>query len=120
MLPFYAACDVIALPSRAEGFPYSMLEAAAAGRAVVATNVAGIRDAVEDGVTGLLTEPASPALFTEAMQRLFRDKDLCNRLGRHGRQRVERVFSRQAVLRAFLKFYQLNIVPEAAFDLQVN
>ena len=56
----YSAFDVVALTSRLEGTPVSLIEASAAGKPVVATNVGGVGDVVRDGNTGLLVPPRDP------------------------------------------------------------
>jgi glycosyltransferase involved in cell wall biosynthesis len=71
---------LLVLPSAAEGFGLVLIEAMAAGIPVVATNVAGIRDVVKDGVTGLLVAPAQPQKLADAINRLIADPLLRNRL----------------------------------------
>jgi glycosyltransferase involved in cell wall biosynthesis len=68
-----AACDLVALPSRAEALPTVIMEAAAAGRPVVATRVGGTAELVEDGVTGLLVPPDDPAALARAVVDLWCD-----------------------------------------------
>jgi N,N'-diacetylbacillosaminyl-diphospho-undecaprenol alpha-1,3-N-acetylgalactosaminyltransferase len=104
--PLYAASDVVVLPSDHEGFPYSLLEGAAAGRALIGTDIPGIRCAILNGQTGLLVPPKDQSALTDAIQRLAADPALRSRLGRQARLRVERAFSREKVLADLLKFYQ--------------
>src|SRR5256714_14537290 len=66
----YARAAVVACPSRREGFGVACLEAMAHGRAVVATDVGGLRDLVVDGVTGLVVPPRDPGALRDALQRL--------------------------------------------------
>ena len=72
-----------------DGLPVAMLEAMSTGCAVVASDLPGLRDAVEDGTSGLLTTPASPVDLAAALERLLRDPDLCDRLGRAAAARAE-------------------------------
>lgn len=65
--------DLVVLPSFHEAFPRVLLEAMAAGRAIVATRVGGVPEAVEDGVTGLLVPPGDVSALAEAMAFLLRD-----------------------------------------------
>lgn len=73
--------DVSVLCSISEAFPNSVLEAMAAARPVVATDVGGTPDAVREGVTGLLVPPSDPARLADAILRLHGDPELRTRLG---------------------------------------
>ncbi len=84
--------DVIAVPSRKDRLPNTIAEAFACGRPVVATPVGGIRELVEEGVTGLLVPPGEAASLADALARLAADADLRARLGAAGRARVEAAF----------------------------
>lgn len=106
MRPFYAACDAVALPSEHEGFPYALLEGAAAGRALLGTRVPGVDDAVVDGETGLLVPPRDDAALAAALARLEADPGLRLALGAAARQRVERMFDRRLVLDAYRALYR--------------
>ena len=90
--------DILVLPSAAEGFGLVLIEAMAAGIPVVATNVAGIRDVVRDGMTGLLVQPFAPAELWRAIDRLLNDLSLRNRLVAQARVDVVRRFSWDVVL----------------------
>jgi Glycosyl transferases group 1 len=81
------------VPSLAEGLPLAILEAMACARAVVATPVGGVPEAVVDGTTGLLVPPRDPDTLAAAVTRLVRDRDLARRTGAEGRRRVETHFS---------------------------
>jgi phosphatidylinositol alpha-1,6-mannosyltransferase len=97
---FYAGADLFAMPCRSrwgglevEGFGIVFLEAAAAGKAVVAGRSGGSDDAVEDQVTGLLVEGDEPKAVALAVARLLRDPGTLARMGSAGRERVERAFT---------------------------
>jgi len=77
----YADLDIVALSSLNEGTPVSLIEAMAAGRATVATDVGGVSDVVEDGVTGLLVPAKQPKALAEAILRLLGDDALRTSLG---------------------------------------
>lgn len=87
-----AACDVVALPSRAEALPTALLEAAAAGRPAVATRVGGTPEVVVHGETGLLVEPDDPDALARALADLLLDPERARRLGRAARRRAEERF----------------------------
>lgn len=81
---FYAAADVVLVPSRSESFGLVPLEAAACGTPVVAASVGGLRYVVDDGYTGLLVEGHDPADHAAQMLRILRDAELQARLGEAG------------------------------------
>ena len=78
---WYAAADVVALTSDREGTPLALIEAAAAGRPVVAGDVGGVADVVIDGLTGFVVAPADEAAFADRLGRLAVDPELRQRLG---------------------------------------
>jgi starch synthase (maltosyl-transferring) len=87
-----ARFDLFVLPSLWEGLPNVVLEAMAARRAVVATNVDGTPEAVLEGETALLVPPRDPGALADAMTRLLRDREMRRRFGEAGRRRVESEF----------------------------
>ena len=101
--PFIAAADCVVLPSYREGLPRSLLEASAMGRPIVATDVPGVRDAVEDGVTALLCEARSAASLATAMLAMIEmPRAAREAMGAAGRARVERRFAISEVTRLYL------------------
>ncbi len=88
-----AAADCLALSSDSEGVPMVILEAMAAGRAVVATAVGAIGEAVIDGETGLLVAPGQPGAIADGLLRLSADPVLATRLGTNARARHAARFS---------------------------
>ena len=83
-----ACCDISVLPSQSEGMPNSVLEAMAAGLAIVATSVGGVPEIIESEVNGLLVPANDPATLSEAILRVLRDDDLRQRLATAGRKTV--------------------------------
>jgi glycosyltransferase involved in cell wall biosynthesis len=79
---WYAAADVVALTSDREGTPLALIEAAAAGRPVVATDVGGVSDVVVDGTTGFVVAAGDVTALADRLSRLARDPDLRARMGR--------------------------------------
>jgi glycosyltransferase involved in cell wall biosynthesis len=96
---------IVVLPSYREGFPKVLIEAAACGRAVITTDVPGCRDAVEDGITGLLVPMKSSNALASAVQRLIDNPVLCSSMGQAGRERAERLFDIEQVVRMHLDIY---------------
>jgi len=92
-----ARASVFCLPSHAEGLPMALLEAMAAGKAVVASSVGGIPELVHDGENGLLVPPHDGAALAQALARLLADEGLRSRLGASARKTVEAQYSTQAV-----------------------
>lgn len=102
---FYAACDVVVLPSDHEGFPTAMLEASAAGRATIGADVPGTRCAVLDGITGVLVPPKDAEKLRDAMLMLAKNREKRLELAAGGKRRVEQHFQSEIVLDALLDYY---------------
>lgn len=102
-----AASHVVCLPSQyGEGVPKCLIEGAAAGRALVATDVAGCREVCRDGETGLLVPPGDAEALAGAFLRLAADAELRRRLGERGRAVAEAEFDVEAVNRQTLALYE--------------
>lgn len=95
--PFYAQMDVLCLPSRREGFPNVVLEAAAAGVPAVVSNATGAIDSVVDGVTGHVFAMDDTEALADALEMMIRDERWRRRAGEAARQFVERTFDRSIV-----------------------
>jgi len=103
----YAAVDCVVLPSYREGMPRSLLEAGAMGLPVIATDVPGCRNVVEDGVNGLLCEVKSSASLAQAMEKMLAmSSEERLRMGASGRTLVCAKFDEQQVVEATLRAIQ--------------
>jgi glycosyltransferase involved in cell wall biosynthesis len=100
------SAHIACLPSYREGLPKSLLEAAACGLPIVATDVPGCREAVRDGATGLLVPARSVAPLADALASLILDAELRTRMGAAGRAYVEQGLSVDAVVTQTLTVYQ--------------
>jgi glycosyltransferase involved in cell wall biosynthesis len=100
-----AALDVAVLPSYREAQGLTILEAMALGRPVVASNVGGIPEMIEDGVTGLLVPPHDPPALASAIVRLLGDHQLADMLGRAGHDQVHERFCIQLMVNAVQALY---------------
>jgi glycosyltransferase involved in cell wall biosynthesis len=80
-------------PKRREGLGLALLEALASGKPVVATDVGGVSNVIENNVNGFLLEPSKPALLAESVLRLLKDKALYARMARSGKETVVKKFS---------------------------
>ena len=85
--------DIFVLPSRWEGLPLALIEAAALGKAIIATDIDGVREVVRDGETALLVPPANPARLTEAVIRLLEDRALAAKLGERAKKEIPPLFT---------------------------
>jgi glycosyltransferase involved in cell wall biosynthesis len=90
--------DVSVLCSTSEPFPNSVLEAMAASRPVVATDVGGTPDAVREGKTGLLVPPSDPSRLADAISRLYEEPSLRAELGSAGCAAARAGYSASAVI----------------------
>jgi glycosyltransferase involved in cell wall biosynthesis len=97
--------DVSVLCSTSEAFPNSVLEAMAAARPVVATDVGGTPDAVREGTTGLLVRPSDPSRLADAITRLYHEPALRDKLGNAGRAAARAGYSADAVIRQVEALY---------------
>jgi glycosyltransferase involved in cell wall biosynthesis len=101
-LPWF---DVFVLPSRFEGFPLALLEALLAQKAVVATDVGSVAEAVLPEQTGLLVPPDDPGALAVAIGRLLGDEALRGRLGAAGRELVRSRFTAAHMASSFEHLY---------------
>ena len=97
---------IAVLPSYREGLPKALLEAAAAGRPMVAADVPGCREIVRHGETGLLVPPRDAAALADALERLAGDPALRQRLGAAARKLAERRFGEAAIAAATVDLYR--------------
>src|SRR5205807_9344572 len=93
-----AAATVVVLPSYGEGLPKVLVEAAATGRPLVATDVRGCREIVRPGVNGLLVPPRDSAALAHAIERLLLSPSLRARLGQGGRHLAQTEFAEPVVV----------------------
>ncbi|MBA2348527.1 MAG: glycosyltransferase family 4 protein [Solirubrobacterales bacterium] len=108
----YAAADVFCLSSYAEGIPTVLMEAMAAGVPVVATDVGGVSELVDDGRSGLLVPPARADRLADALDAVLRDEELRTRLGAAGRARVRADYTRTGAV-ARLRVALAPLISEA-------
>ena len=103
---FHFLFDISVLSSVSEGFPNSLVEAMAAGRPIVATDVGGVRDAVRDGENGILVPPADPPAFAAAVRTLLSDPAKRQRMGAAGATRAREQFHAGHVVGSLERLYE--------------
>jgi glycosyltransferase involved in cell wall biosynthesis len=104
-----AESQIFVLSSKIEAFPISILEAMRAGLPVVASNVGGVREAVEEGRTGYLVSPGDPQALGERLRTLFADPLLRLSLGRQGRRRYLDHFTAERMVAETIAIYAAAI-----------
>jgi glycosyltransferase involved in cell wall biosynthesis len=103
---------IVCLPTYyREGVPRVLMEAAACGRPLVATDMPGCRDIVLDGVNGLIVAPHDVDALVAALERLIGDGELRVRLGAAGRKLVQQKFALPIVLEEFWRLYMKLMAP---------
>ena len=101
--PFIGQADCIVLPSYREGLPRALLEASAMAKPIVATDVPGVRDVVDDGRTGYLCQAQSAPLLAGAMLRMAGlSPGERQKMGTAGRRKVKKEFSQAIVIERYL------------------
>ncbi len=98
--------SIVALPTNEDNCPMVVLEAQAAGLPVMASNVGGVPDLVEDGVNGLLTDPTSPESMAKAIERLLAEPELVASLVSNGRRQAREKFHPQVIAQRHLEVYR--------------
>ncbi len=101
-----ASATIVVLPSYREGLPKVLLEAAACGKPLIATDVPGCRDIVTHGINGLLVPARDPAALADAIDSLLRDSSLRAVMGVAGREVVLRAFSVEKVAGQVVDLYR--------------
>lgn len=106
MADVLSSAHIVCLPSYREGLPKVLLEAAAASRAVVTTDVPGCRDAARHGITGLIVPVRDAVALSEAIRMLLLDEDKRRTFGINGRKWIESEFTDDKVVAATLAVYE--------------
>jgi len=103
---YYKTCDVFCAPSTGfESFGIVLLEAMAAGKPIVATDIPGYRSVLEHGQEGLLVEPENEQALAKAIVKLLRNATLCREMGEHGQRKAAR-YDWPIIARQILDLYE--------------
>jgi glycosyltransferase involved in cell wall biosynthesis len=101
--PFIGQASIVVLPTYREGMSRALLEGAAMGKPLIGSDVAGSRELIDDGITGLLCRARDTHSLADAMERMGRmSRERLTEMGRAARAKVEREFSEEVVVRAYL------------------
>ena len=111
VVPWLAAADLFVAPSHREAAPLAVLEAMACGRAVVASRVGGLPEAVSDPETGLLVASGDPEALARAIARLLSDDGLRDRMGAAARRSFEESFTIDRMAEGWAAMYR-EVLPE--------
>jgi len=98
--------DVFVLSSESEGLSLSLLEAMAASKPVVATNVGGNSEVIDDGATGLLVPPKNSKGLADALIKILSNKELSNSIGIAGQRKVKERFSLEFMTKEYEELYE--------------
>ena len=102
---FMACADIFCLPSHREGFGSVVIEAAATGLPAIGSNIYGISDAIEDGVTGLLHKVKDPVEIVDCMRLVMDNSQMTKSLSFAARKRALSEFSPEHITDALVEFY---------------
>ena len=105
----YPLMDIFVLPSRREGFPRSVLEASAFARPIIATDIRGCREAVDNGNTGVLVPARNPEKLAEAIIDFLKNPDKAKQMGDNARSKALKEFDEQSVFARLNREYRALI-----------
>jgi len=104
--PWYKACDITVMPSRAEAAAVVALEAMALAKPVIASNLPSIAEVVVDGETGILIEPDNPELLAETILELLADPARMKAMGQVGAKRVREHFTEEQMITSYIELFE--------------
>lgn len=102
---YYSFADILCLPSHREGFGNVIIEAAACSLPSIASNIYGLSDAVEDGLSGFLHEVANSDDIAKSMKFAVNNRDVIEKMRKDARKRAETVFDENLLVDAFVEFF---------------
>ena len=109
VIPYLREADCVVLPSYREGTPKTLLEAASLGKPLVATDVPGCRNVVDDGFNGFLCEARNSDDLAEKLEKMYRlEEETRQQMGINSRQKIENTFDEKFVIRKYHEVIQVN------------
>ena len=103
---YYQAADIYIHAAKADNFPNTVLEALACGTPVIATDVGGIPEQIDDGKTGFLVPPGNPKEMAAAMQKILQDTSLHHQMSLQAAETARRRFDVNQMVAEYLKWYR--------------
>lgn len=102
----YCASKMYVHPAHYEGLPTVVLEAMACGKPVIATEVSGLPDVINNGINGFLTPPRNPGKLANFIEIILNDDQLADRIGQAARKTIQERFSLEVVTQNYIREYQ--------------
>lgn len=106
MAKVYSQSNIVTLPSFYEGLPTTLIEGAACGRALIASDIRGCREVIPDGENGLLVPAGDPVSLADAIEKLAFNPSLRRQMGAVSRERAVRDFSTDVINQKTVEIYQ--------------
>ena len=106
VLPFYHNSHILVMPSNWEGLPLVLLEGMACGLPIVATDIEGIHEGIEDGANGLLFSPGNSIQLSEKIKFLIEHPDKAIEMGKIGREKALKNFSLISIVDKYIELYR--------------
>ena len=106
MSEIFMRSSIVCLPSYREGMPKSLLEAAAAGKPVITTDVTGCREAILAGVTGELVPVKNISKLVESLSKLIENRSLCEEYGKEGKLMAKEKFDIKNIVSKTFSIYE--------------
>lgn len=100
-------CDAFCLPSYREGFGLSVIEASALEKPIICSNAYGLRDTIEENITGIRHKKGSVSSLQENLIYVLENKEEIKRMGKNGREYVLKNFSTKEIIKNWIKYYEL-------------
>jgi glycosyltransferase involved in cell wall biosynthesis len=115
--PYYSMMDIFVFPSYREGFPNAVLEACSMELPIIATDINGCNEIIEDEVNGLLIEPKSRSSLKNALIKLIESHELRGNMAKEGRLKVVNLFKREILFNAIKDEYESFLVNKVNRDI---
>jgi len=109
MLKLYQKASIVCVPSLADNSPMTIYEAMSCGTPVIASNVCGIPDLINDGIDGFLAKPKNSEEIAEKIMVLLGDEKLRKKIGENARNKTEKEFSKEKHINKILEIYNFAI-----------
>ena len=98
-------CDALIMPSLHEGLPYTLLEAMSLGKPIIASQVGGLAEILQDNITAILVPPGNSQTLSQAISRLCNNIELCNFLGKNAQAFQKQHFTLERMITSYLDIY---------------